>query len=369
MQSEYIKEWMDTHLWVLPDHIVEESYEENMIRHNPGGGRLEFSRREKDGETYFCYNVTGKKALHSIYAVVPIGEHQVRNILGQLFETLEEGREYLLSEEDFVLSPNYIFATFPKMTLEFCYLPGYGVPLREQLEGLFEYLLNRVDYEDKKAVNLLYDCYMFCMKEKGGLADIRKLLAKEKTDLASEQQKEEKSETKEMIPMEVAPQQTVRCREREELTEKKTTGGSYVSWLTDHIFPWKRKELAVVAEEPAEYHAEESERTVLLSERKKPEGPELINEQTGEIVPLTKFPFYMGSATEYADFVPAGEGVSRIHCCISKKQDKYYLSDLNSTNGTYWNGKEVNPGKDILLSSNDEIRICSQEFYIKFPCH
>ena len=87
------------------------------------------------------------------------------------------------------------------------------------------------------------------------------------------------------------------------------------------------------------------------------------------VVYLRKFPFYIGSAGEYADFVPVAEGVSRIHCCISKKEDRYYLSDLNSTNGTYLNGKEVNPGQERLLSANDEIRICSQEFYIKFPCH
>ena len=169
MQAEYKKEWMDTYLWVRPDHPAEESYVERMLLHNPGEGRLEFSRQEKDGEKYYCYKITGKKALNSIYAVVPIGERQIRGILGQLFAALENGKEYLLSDEDFVLSPNYIFATFPQMELEFCYVPGYGVPLREQLEGLFEYLLNRVDYEDKQAVNLLYDCYMFCMKEKGGL--------------------------------------------------------------------------------------------------------------------------------------------------------------------------------------------------------
>lgn len=183
MQMEYKKEWMDTFLWILPDHYVEESYEEQMLKYNSGGGRLEFSREQKDGEDFFCYKVTGKKALNSIYAVMPIGERQIRGILRQLFQTLEDGREFLLSEEDFLLQPNYIFATFPQMDLEFCYVPGYGVPLREQLEGLFEYLLNRVDYEDKRAVNLLYDCYMFCVKEKGGLAEIRKRLEEEEEAL------------------------------------------------------------------------------------------------------------------------------------------------------------------------------------------
>lgn len=376
MQVEYKKEWMETYLWVLPDNRKPESYEELMIKYNPGGERLEFSRQEKDGEEYFCYKVTGKKALNSIYAVMPIGERQIRSILGQLFTALEESREYLLAEEDFVLSPNYIFATLPQMTLEFCYVPGYGVPLREQLEGLFEYLLNRVDYEDKLAVNLLYDCYMFCMKEKGGLAEIKKLL--EAPVNLPAPPKESVSELKPAV-----------YQEKAETLEKKTAPISYVSWLTGRLFPWKRREPSLVTEEKEEYRAMSSEnysrnngnvqeitsdyadaeRTVLLSASQKPAGPELICEQTGEVVPLTKFPFYIGSAREYADFVPVVEGVSRIHCCISKKEDKYFLSDLNSTNGTYLNGKEVPTGKDALLSEGDEIRVTSQEFYIKFPCH
>lgn len=375
MQVEYKKEWMDTYLWVLPDNRAEESYEEKMIKYNPGGGRLEFFRQEKEGEEYFCYKVTGKKALNSVYAVLPIGEHQVRTILGQLFSVLEDGREYLLSEEDFVLSPNLIFATFPQMTLEFCYLPGYGVPLRRQLEGLFEYLLNRVDYEDKQAVNLLYDCYMFCMKEKGGLEEIKRLLEKESIG------------KKEVAPPVEPPRQVV-YREAEE-AEKKQQGGTYVSWLAEKLLPWKRRQVPLVAEESEQYRAEktqdmsltettalpetaeteDSDRTVLLFAGKKKEEPELVCEQTGEVIRLTKFPFYLGSAKEYADYVPLGEGVSRIHCCISKKENNFYLSDLNSTNGTYLNGKEVSTGKELLLSANDEIRVCSQEFYIKFPCH
>ena len=182
MQAEYIKEWMDTYLWILPEQNSPESYEEKMIQCNSDEGWLMCSRQNKNGEEYFCYKVTGKKALHSIYAALPMGERQIRSILGQIFAILEKGKEYLLSEDDFLLEPHYIFATLPYMTLELCYMPGYKIPLRNQLEGLFEYLLNRVDYEDKQAVNLVYDCYMFCMREKGGLAEIKKLLAEDMKD-------------------------------------------------------------------------------------------------------------------------------------------------------------------------------------------
>ena len=108
---------------------------------------------------------------------------------------------------------------------------------------------------------------------------------------------------------------------------------------------------------------------MLLSVRSDNQIPELICERTGEVISITKVPFYIGSAKEYTDYVPFGADVSRMHCCISKKLENYYLSDLNSTNGTYHNQKEVVPGKAELLAANDEIKIASQIFYIKFPCH
>lgn len=360
MQVEYKKEWMDTYLWIRPENGTAEPYVEQMLFHNQGEGRLEFSKQEKEGEEYYCYKVTGKKALNTIYAALPIGERQIRGILGQLFLALENGREYLLCEEDFVLSPAYIFASLPQMEVEFCYVPGYGVPLREQMEGLFEYLLNRVDYEDKAAVNLLYDCYMFCMKEKGGLAEVKRLL--EKTV----------PEQKPLVAEPALPgptPQPLPAKDKLPVKEKVTTS-SYVSWLTDRLFHRGKREVPLVAEEREEYHAEPvMENTVLLATERKPPVPELICEETAEVIPLTKFPFYIGSAADYVDYVMQMEGVSRIHCCINKKEDRYYLSDLNSTNGTYLNFQEVLPGKDKLLSANDEIRIVSRNFYMKFPCH
>lgn len=386
MQAEYIKEWMDTYLWILPEQNSPESYEEKMIQCNSDEGWLMCSRQNKNGEEYFCYKVTGKKALHSIYAALPMGERQIRSILGQIFAILEKGKEYLLSEDDFILEPHYIFATLPYMTLELCYMPGYKIPLRNQLEGLFEYLLNRVDYEDKQAVNLVYDCYMFCMREKGGLAEIKKLLAEDMKDskktVVSIEQRLPEQRLSEAVPQEKTQKSIETTKKRAVYTEakedtRKSESSSYMSWLAEKIFPWKRREPVLVAEEEEPYKAEsgsfsleeDNERTVLLSVLQKSAGPELVCKQTGEAISLCKFPFYIGSTKEFADFIPAAEGVSRIHCCINKRENEYYLSDLNSTNGTYLNGKEVVPGKEALLSANDEIKICSQDFYIKFPCH
>lgn len=370
MQAEYRKEWMDTYLWVLAEKEPKEEYAEQMLLHNQGEGRLEFTKQQEGTEAYYCYKITGKKALNGIYAMMSIGEHQIRKILRQIFGTLDKGKEYLLNENDFVLLPNYIFATLPKIEIELCYVPGYNVPLKEQLESLFEYFLNRVDYEDKKAVELLYDCYMFCVKEQGGITEIRERIERETGENT--------------IPKEPAIEKELPGR-REEKTEWEEdepekqaveAGGSYVTWLTDRFFHKKKREALLVAEQREEYKAEKQmelpkweEKTMFLSGATAPKQAQLTNEATGEVFSLVKLPFYIGSVENYADCVLKEQGVSRIHCCINKKEENYYLSDLNSTNGTYLDGREVMPGKEERLWDGAVIRIAKTEFYVNLPCH
>ncbi len=388
MQAEYKKEWMDTYLWIVPEKEVKEEYIEKMLLFNQGEGRLEFSLQQEEGQTRYCYKITGKKALHGIYAVMSIGERQIKHILMQLFEILERGKEYLLSEEDFVIQPNYIYASLPKMTLELCYVPGYGVPLREQLENFLEYLLNRVDYEDKRAVELLYDCYMFCVREQGGLREMCELFEQEERKeteqwvtgskaLSEKRAKTEEAELHEE-PEEIFPEDREKKQKKVSVYKKNIRAEekaqvSYMAWLTQKLFHKKEPGLSLVAEEPEEYQVTpkiqaEEEQTVVLSVRREKEEAQLLDDATGEMIFLQKSPFYIGSVAKYADYVPKTEGVSRIHCSITKREENYYLSDLNSTNGTRLNGREILPGKEELLSDGDEITVARGKFYIKFSC-
>lgn len=379
MQMEYKKEKGETYLRILSEKTEVCKYEEKMLVYNPGEGRLEFSVQQEEDREYYCYRITGRKALNGIYAMMSIGERQIRNILQQIFDVLDNGKEYLLSENDFVLLPNYIFATLPQMQIELCCVPGYARPVKEQLEGLFEYLLNRVNYEDKKAVELLYDCYMLCVKEKSELKAIRERIGEKDVAKDAVLLWEEPDEGK-VSERSLAKEKEVPKDEREETKEEAEATASYVTWLTDRFFHRKKKEALLVAEQGEAYHAEKQpekelfleeaeERTVLLSTTGERQEVQLLNEQTGEVVYIKKFPFYIGSVGKYADYVLGQSGVSRIHCCINKKEEEYLVSDLNSTNGTYLDGKEIMPGKEELLWNGAVLRIAKTEFYVKLPCH
>ena len=56
--------------------------------------------------------------------------------------------------------------------------------------------------------------------------------------------------------------------------------------------------------------------------------------------------------------------VSRFHAIIQKIKNDYFVKDLNSSNGTYVNNKQVPKDKYVKLKENDMIRIGKYELTI-----
>ncbi len=57
-------------------------------------------------------------------------------------------------------------------------------------------------------------------------------------------------------------------------------------------------------------------------------------------------------------------GVSRLHAAITYDKGSFFLRDLDSTNGTFLNGKPVPPNHTLALNSGDEIRLGNLACYV-----
>lgn len=69
------------------------------------------------------------------------------------------------------------------------------------------------------------------------------------------------------------------------------------------------------------------------------------------------------------DLTPYGgrsQGVSRRHAVIRQQDQRLFLEDLGSTNGTHLNGGEVQPGQLYRLHDGDQIDVGQTRLLIRF---
>lgn len=82
-----------------------------------------------------------------------------------------------------------------------------------------------------------------------------------------------------------------------------------------------------------------------------------------ENIEVDHFPFILGrsSACDHQVFHPM---VSRRHCQIVSTQEGVRLADLNSSNGTYVNGRRVQETVD--LTEGDEVHLACLAFRVHY---
>ncbi len=355
------------------------TFEEQMIQRARPTGVLPMVKSEQ--ADVYKYEITGKKNLAMTFERVPMNAEQVEKVLYSILDVLGRGREYLLTEDNFVLSPEYIYLRIPEYEVTLCYYPGYGVPFAEQLGKLFEVLLNRVDYREERAISTVYALYMQLQEP----------------DMTLERIREKLREQAEVSAMPMVPQKEGLQKSPEEGKQKGTSTeampGKHVRSIAEeekgmrgknvtHKSGWwgkLRKEIngmrflrSGVSEEnyvPAAVSCvRESEPewepryTKVLSVKKEEPGPALISQRNGETIFLTKFPFYVGSLSGYMDHVIRQDTVSRFHAKFMKQGKTVLLADLNTTNGTKLNGRVLGVQEQVALTNGDRILFADAEY-------
>ena len=56
--------------------------------------------------------------------------------------------------------------------------------------------------------------------------------------------------------------------------------------------------------------------------------------------------------------------VSRRHCLVWQENGCYFLKDLETTNGTWVNGRRLKPGEAVAVNAGDCLRIANLEFIL-----
>lgn len=101
-----------------------------------------------------------------------------------------------------------------------------------------------------------------------------------------------------------------------------------------------------------------------------PESPApaafLVHPNRGMQIPIDHFPFRVGKEVHSCDYaVPENKAVSRTHADITWRDGRYYIRDLDSTNGTYLNGQPIPPQQEEELLPEMQVRLANELFLFR----
>lgn len=158
-QAEYIRDMHNNYLVITGIKESDSSYGVKMLLNNTIPGFLKAELRCIDQLDLFYYDVTSLKTIAVVYENNAINYNEIKDLLSSVLCTIEHGGEFLLSENDFIVDPEFIFINTDSQTISLCHLVGHQVNIREQISRFIEYLMNKVDYQDERAVLLIYAMY------------------------------------------------------------------------------------------------------------------------------------------------------------------------------------------------------------------
>lgn len=89
----------------------------------------------------------------------------------------------------------------------------------------------------------------------------------------------------------------------------------------------------------------------------------LVSQKTNEEFYITKPETVIGKERKKVDICITNDPtISRRHCCITIQNNQFYLSDMGSSNGTYFGGKKLVPQQPVKLQDGDRFTISDQTF-------
>ena len=407
MKISYRREMKHNYLIVDPEELTWRNYECKMLSSNTIDGILQFQLRQIDDEIRFYYENTSRQPLSRMLESHMIREPEIRRIILRISGILDRMEQYLLRENCVLLEPDYIYVEPEGFQIWLCLVPGLERDFPYDYGKLLEYLLGKIDHQDKECVILAYGLYQETRKENYGMEDILRLMMsggekkKSEEEIWPENGKETERETRQMESREMRRAENRENRKEvnqtwkdENETQKKKPGlwakirERWTNWrhnqkksaYNQEDVPWEQlfhNDLQTetdVLDFVEKRHMEFDEKpakaigrnttllTDLSSEIDQNQRKLCALDSELEDIRISYYPFIIGKQEHLVDFYLDHETVSRLHVRIDQAGDGWIIQDLNSSNGTMVAGKLLENNESSSLHLGDEVKIAGLHY-------
>lgn len=424
VEAEFKKDMYGNYMVIKAQEGQELTYSLKMLLNNKIKGILNLDIHVADNKMEFQYDITSKQTIIAYVEHNQLGFEQLKTILMGIFFSIEQGKEFLLRENDFILTPEYIFIQSPNLEVDLCYFVGYSQDVNRQVSSLLESLMNKVDYTDEKAVVMIYGLYKLSKENNSVLEQLKEFINK-KPVIEEEIEVKKREDFQNNIKI---PRMEEKIKEEKEilvhspitictgifslitvitlfvslwrlkflLDTTKTFGAVLIlitgeAYLLSKLFSSKNKVSKIIEKtkyvdpvQPKEWEEtynidiDEEEKTCLLMEEDMDKTMLLKEAVQGETfllraenpaqyhnIPIIEFPFFVGKLESKVNYTINSTAISRFHAKIECIGNQYFITDLNSTNGTFVNNIRLKANETKELQENEKLSFANITFYFE----
>lgn len=358
---------------ILPQEYEVRTYEEQMLLNNEIPNLLTFFGRRIDDKRQLWYDITSKKSFRSYCTNSVPQMDEMAAIFEKIILAYHGLKEYLISDTRILLNEDtlYLSGRGDEINISLCFYPGARSNLQKQLMGLYEFLMPLTDQGDEAFARFIFEGYELVSDEAFSLDEWAKTLEGISPVLVPQEEVCDSEPAFEQKPQERENELSTEQRralldelfeddEEEEKTGVKDRIGGLFKGIgrglhrkKESYFPPKDLDEDLIYDPscdispPAEFSAENKNSCSgrLIYEGEGNEKDYMISKESNMV----------GSRDRNNDVKLNSKAVSRHHAIIRCLDNRYYLEDLGSTNGTHLNGRQLRPGKSVELSYMDRI--------------
>jgi len=416
LDTKYYKDYRHNYL-IIKDNgcLLENVYQRRMVTENKIKGILSSSEKHINGELLLYYEITSKQSLQSMFEGRTIGMEYLKKFFVQLKVVNDALQKYLLDGSCLVLLPEYIFQDIGTEEICFIYYPD---PEEGKLTELIDFFIAKVDNEDMGAVETVYRIADLIGKEQFVLDEVLEWFQDDVRDSA-ENRSENSDEADNTSAQEDLSWEESGQEDAEPESDRKLIkilppvaaaaigAGMLAYFMYAFHLSYKEKIYLIAgwgvviallvgtaiwyfmplirrngkAKNKEEQKPEKGEHTFVTTYENSvsceaemgntvflPWTENCENKLYGADrknkyhIDLGRLPLTVGKLAGMVDMVINEQSISRMHARFSRSGNRIYITDLNSTNGTFRNGMRLVPNATELIEPGDEIRLGRLKF-------
>ena len=384
MQARYIRENRGCSLCI--EDVEFKEFEMKMIESNHINGIISPLFREINNQILCMYDITSKMTLVEAFSKKEMRAEDLYRLTDAIQTAVKNLDEYMLGPEGLLLDPEYIFYDINSNEFSFIYC-AVSEDFYLSLKKLFEYILGIISHSDNEVVTYAYGIYRRLNTGNYALTELFEI--ERRTTTTDYEVRTEEVPVKDILPETVTEEREEPDKLRMYTLLGVAAAGAVVFLVfllftvssglrpsslsvgvcalicviigagefllirfykeNRHFFvkmvdkdveiPYTRDHVRIIMPQD---NSEEDNRTVILTAGVLDDGHMIEWRERGAIQHYRiEKDVIIGSSPEKCDCVIGLEGVSRMHARITKEGNKFFIKDLNSTNGTRVNGEEL----------------------------